>query len=90
MACSTRSGPGLPFPYKDDALAAYLAAQSIPLLPQHQYFDGYRLTVNGVSTIDNQRIKQKLGFAGAQPFSAARMAATRAVARTVSGEDCDQ
>jgi hypothetical protein len=79
---------GLPFPFQDDALAAYLAGMGIPLLPQHQYFDGYRLTPDGITAIDNAQIKQKLGFAGAQPFSAARVAATRAVARTVSGENC--
>jgi len=58
-------------------------------MPQHQYFDGYRLTPAGVATLDNPRIKQKLGFAGAQSFSGARLAATRAVTRTVPGENCD-
>lgn len=80
---------GLPFPYKDDALSAYLAGLGIPLMPQHQYFDGYRLTPSGVTTLDNQRIKERLGFAGVQSFSGASLAATRAVARTVSGESCE-
>ncbi len=80
---------GLPFPYKDDALSAYLAGMGIPLMPQHQYFDGYRLTTKGVSTLDNQQIKQRLGFAPVKAFSEATVAATRAVARTVSGENCD-
>ncbi len=81
---------GLPFPYKDDALSAFLAAQGIPLMPQHQYFDGYRLTTRGVTTLDNLDVKQRLGFAPSKSFSSSTVAAIRAVARTVSGEDCDQ
>jgi L-ascorbate metabolism protein UlaG (beta-lactamase superfamily) len=82
--------PGLPFPFKDDVLAAYLAGQGISMLPQHQYFDGYRLTTKGVTTLDNLEIKQRLGFAPSKSFSSSTVAAIRAVARTVSGEDCDQ
>ncbi len=81
--------PGLPFPYKDDALSAYLSGLGIPLMPQHQYFDGYRLTPDGVSPLDNTAVKQRLGFAPTKNFSASTTAAVRAVARTVSGEDCD-
>jgi hypothetical protein len=41
---------GMPFPYKDDTLKGYLDAQRIALMPQHQYFDTYRLDARGVST----------------------------------------
>ena len=33
--------PGMPFPFKDDALRSYLEAQKIALMPQTQYFDKF-------------------------------------------------
>lgn len=83
--------PGLPAPYRDDALAGFLSSQGIALLPQHQYFDGYRLTPAGVTLLENHRIKQRLGFSDVQQFpAAATAAATRAAAvQTTAAEDCD-
>lgn len=85
--------PGLPFPYQDAALSAYLAGQGIPLLPQHQYFDGYRLTPKGLTSLDNHAIKQRLGFSDTQQFAAPAAAARAAVVRAASSNssnDCDQ
>ena len=41
--------PGMPFPFKDDALRAYLDAQKIPLLAQTQYFDKFVLDAAAAS-----------------------------------------
>ena len=79
--------PGLPFPYKDSNLKAYLAAQNIPILPQTQYFDKYVLDGNGVSKVSNTAQKQKLGFAEVQPFPAAAVLRSAAVRETTS-DDC--
>ena len=56
----------------------------------HQYFDGYRLTPTGVTTLDNHKIKQRLGFSDVQQLAAPAAGARAAVARTTtSSNDCD-
>jgi len=82
--------PGMPFPYKDDALKAYLDAEKVALMPQQQYFDSYRLEARGVSTRPNSEVKKKLGFAETQKFSKAMRDAVRMVASTSLGDDCGE
>ena len=79
--------PGLPFPYRDTRLQAYLASQGIPILPQTQYFDKYVLGKDGVSKVPNTAQKQKLGFKDVQPFPAAAALRSAAVRETTS-DDC--
>ena len=81
---------GMPFPFKDDSLNAYLDAQGIPLMPQGQYFDTYRLDSNGVSMTPNHAVKQKLGFPDVQPFDLATLRAVSMVASTSYGDDCGE
>ena len=82
--------PGLPYPFKDDALQAYLREQNIALHPQKQYFDKFILTKSGVQTDANLAIKQKLGFAPEQKFSQAMLDAVALVDTTSMGEDCGE
>jgi hypothetical protein len=82
--------PGMPYPFKDDALQAYLKAQSIELLPQRQYFDKYVLTRNGVTVDVNHDVKNRLGFADAQRFSQEMLDAVSHVAATSMGDDCGE
>ncbi len=87
--------PGLPFPFADATLSAYLATAgkngtAIPLMPQHQYFDKYRLDANGVTMVPNHAVKQKLGFSDVQAFPATTTALVRAAPTTVAPDDCDQ
>jgi len=79
---------GLPFPFKDDGLRAYLEAQKVALMPQTQYFDTYLLTTNGVAREPNRDVKRKLGFAEVQPFNKAMLDAVTHVASTTVGDDC--
>lgn len=81
---------GMPFPYKDDALKAYLDAQGIALMPQQQYFDKYRLTSDGVTMAPNHAVKKKLGFPDVQPFDTAMLDAASRVAATAYGDDCGE
>jgi hypothetical protein len=88
--------PGLPFPYADASLAAYLANpgadnnnQPIALMPQHQYFDTYRLDASGVTMVPNHSVKQKLGFSDVQAFPATTAALITPAATTVAPDDCD-
>jgi L-ascorbate metabolism protein UlaG (beta-lactamase superfamily) len=81
---------GLPFPYKDASLKTYLDSQGIPILPQTQYFDKYRLDRNGVSKVPNAAQKAKLGFSDVQPFAAATLRAAAAVETTALPDDCSQ
>ena len=76
---------GMPFPYRDDNLKAYLDAQNIALMPQHQYFDTYRLDRAGVTMV-----KQKLGFSDVQAFDTAMLKAVDRVASTSFGDDCGE
>ena len=82
--------PGMPFPFKDEALKAYLDAEKVALMPQQQYFDSYRLDARGVSMRPNTEVKKRLGFADAQKFSKAMRDAVRMVASTSLGDDCGE
>ena len=81
---------GMPYPFKDEALQAYLDEQKIPMLAQKQYFDTFVLTHNGVATQANSTVKAKLGFADAQPFNKAMLDAVTRVASTADGDDCGE
>jgi hypothetical protein len=82
--------PGLPAPFSDPSLAAFLDAQGIQLMPQHQYFDGYRLDARGVTPLANHELKQRLGFSDVQPFTTVSAATARAVSEASGPQDCDQ
>ena len=82
--------PGMPYPFKDADLAAYLDAQKIPMLPQKQYFDTYVLSKSGVAMESNHEMKAKLGFSDAQRFDKAMLDAVTRVASTTTGEDCGE
>jgi hypothetical protein len=82
--------PGMPYPYKDDALRAYLGVQKIALQPQTQYFDKFVLTRAGVAKDANHAVKSKLGFTDDQRFSSALIDATKLVASTNVGDDCGE
>ena len=82
--------PGLPFPFKDANLSAFLDRNGIQFLPQHQYFDGYRVEATGVTRLMNHKLKQRLGFSDVQPFTAASVATAREVSAAMGPEDCDQ
>ena len=81
---------GLPYPFKDDALKAYLDAQRIPMFVQKQYFDTFVLSRAGVATQDNLEVKRKLGFANEQSFPKAMLDTVRRVASTSMGDDCGE
>jgi hypothetical protein len=81
--------PGLPFPFKDASLSAFLDQNGIQFLPQHQYFDGYRLEATGVTRLTNHELKQRLGFSDVQPFTPVSAATEREVSAAVGPEDCD-
>jgi hypothetical protein len=81
---------GMPYPYKDDALQAYLKAQQVTLLPQKQYFDKYVLTKAGAQIDANLDIKRKLGFSGEQKFSQRMLDAVAMESSTTVGDDCGE
>jgi L-ascorbate metabolism protein UlaG (beta-lactamase superfamily) len=82
--------PGMPYPFKDEALAGYLQAQNVALMPQQQYFDRYILTKAGVQRDENLEVKRKLGFAPQQKFSRAVLDAVTQVSSTSVGDDCGE
>ena len=82
--------PGMPYPFKDEALQAYLQAQQVALVPQKQYFDKFVLTKAGVQPEANADIKRKLGFAGEQKFSKAVTDGVALVSSTSVGDDCGE
>ena len=82
--------PGMPYPFKDDALRSYLEAQKIPLYAQTQYFDKFILSPAGVARDVNHDVKSRLGFADAQKFSQAVLDAVDRVASTSVGDDCGE
>jgi hypothetical protein len=82
--------PGMPYPFKDDALRAYLDTQKIPLLAQTQYFDKFVLTRAGVTRDANRAVKSTLGFADVQRFSRSLLDAVEEVASTTVGDDCGE
>src|SRR6478752_7251779 len=61
--------PGMPFPFKDDALRGYLEGQKVTMVAPGQYFDKFVLTRSGVALDTNHAVKARLGFADAQRFS---------------------
>ena len=81
---------GLPYPFKDEALKAYLDSEKVALMPEQQYFDTYRLDARGVSMQPNGEVKKKLGFAEVQQFNKAMLDATSRVASTSLGDDCGE
>jgi hypothetical protein len=81
---------GMPYPFKDEALHAYLDEQKIPMLVQKQYFDTFVLTRNGLAPQPNPEVKARLGFADAQPFNKAMLDAVTRVASTAEGDDCGE
>jgi L-ascorbate metabolism protein UlaG (beta-lactamase superfamily) len=81
---------GMPYPFKDEALNAYLDEQKIPMLAQKQYFDTFVLTRNGLAPQPNPEVKARLGFADAQPFNKAMLDAVTRVASTAEGDDCGE
>src|SRR5207245_562454 len=74
--------PGMPYPFKDDALRDYLAGQKVALMPQTQYFDKFVLTRSGITADTNHAVKSKLGFSDAQKFSRSLLDAVEHVAST--------
>jgi hypothetical protein len=81
---------GMPYPFKDDDLTAYLGAQNVVVLPQKQYFDTYVLTRKGVTMVTNHDVKQALGFRDVQGFDKAMLDAVSHVASTSDGDDCGE
>jgi hypothetical protein len=81
---------GMPYPFKDDALKAYLDAQKIPLFLQKQYFDTFVLSRAGVATRDNSDAKRKLGFTDEQRFGKSMLDAVTQTASTRTGDDCGE
>jgi hypothetical protein len=82
--------PGMPYPFKDDALSGYLQAQNVALMAQKQYFDKFILTKGGVAMDANHALKSQLGFADAQRFSQTMLDAVTRVASTSVGDDCGE
>jgi hypothetical protein len=81
---------GIPYPFKDDALRGYLAAQKIAFVPETQYFDKFVLSRSGVSVDTNHAVKNKLGFPDAQRFSSSMLDAVAQVSATSIGDDCGE
>jgi len=81
---------GMPYPFKDDALASYLQAQNIALVAETQYFDKFILSKDGVARDANHAVKSQLGFADAQRFSQSLLDAVTQVASTSLGDDCGE
>jgi hypothetical protein len=79
---------GLPAPYSDAGLRAYLAAQGISILPQTQYMDGYAVSPDGVERLDNRELKASLGFDVVQAFPSAPLGAASLIGAS-SSDDCD-
>ena len=82
--------PGMPYPFKDDALLSYLDAERVAFMRPTQYFDKYQLSKSGVAMVDNRAVKGKLGFSDAQKFSRAMTDAVTRVASTSVGDDCGE
>ena len=81
---------GMPYPFKDDALRAYLDAQKVPLMAETQYFDKFVLTSGGIARDANMPVKSKLGFSETQRFSQSMLDAVNRVASTSIGDDCGE
>jgi hypothetical protein len=59
---------GLPWPFADKELEAYLAQSGIRFLRPGQYMDKWRLDPGGVEPVANAIVKRRLGFSKAQTF----------------------
>jgi hypothetical protein len=81
---------GMPYPFKDDDLLAYLGAQKVGFVRPTQYFDKMVLSRSGVVMDNNHEVKSKLGFADAQRFSQAMLDAVTRVSSTSVGDDCGE
>ena len=53
---------GVPLPYSDPALEELIAKSRVQLLKPNQYLDKWRLDPNGVRPLQNDAVKQALGF----------------------------
>ena len=53
---------GVPKPYADIALEAFLKSSAIPLVRPAQYMDKWRLDRTGVRPLPNREVKKALGF----------------------------
>jgi L-ascorbate metabolism protein UlaG (beta-lactamase superfamily) len=53
---------GVPKPYDDPALEAFLGASGVAVMKPGQYMDKWRLDRNGVRPIPNTEVKKALGF----------------------------
>ena len=82
--------PGIPYPYKDDALMVYLDSQKVVIVPETQYFDKFVLTKTGVTTEMNHDVKSKLGFEDTKRFSKSMLDAVTHVSSTIVGDDCGE
>jgi hypothetical protein len=82
--------PGMPYPFKDDALSAYLEAQKVSLVAETQYFDKFVLSRGGIARDVNHAVKSQLGFADEKRFSRAILEAVDQVASTSVGDDCGE
>jgi len=82
--------PGMPYPFKDDPLRAYLDTQQIALMAQAQYFDKFVLTRGGIARDTNREVKSRLGFTDTQRFSQSLLDAVTQVASTSVGDDCGE
>lgn len=82
--------PGIPYPFKDDALRGYLDSQKVSFVPETQYFDKFVLSKAGVTTEVNHDVKSKLGFEDAKRFSKSLLDAVTQVSSTSVGDDCGE
>ena len=53
---------GVPKPYSDPALQDFLAKSNVRLITPNQYMDKWRLDRSGVRPLQNDAVKQRLGF----------------------------
>ncbi|MGH8679791.1 MAG: hypothetical protein ACREUQ_15775, partial [Burkholderiales bacterium] len=57
---------GMPWPFSDPALEAYLATVGVKLLKPAQYMDKWRIGRDGVVALPNTVVKRVLGFSDTQ------------------------
>ena len=82
--------PGMPYPFKDDSLKAFLDTQKISFVPETQYFDKFVLSKNGVTAETNHAVKSRLGFEDTKRFSQSLLDAVTHVSSTSVGDDCGE
>ena len=82
--------PGMPYPYKDDALKAFLEMQKVALIPETQYFDKFVLSKSGITADTNHAVKSQLGFEDSKQFSQSLLNAITQVSSTTVGDDCGE